>query len=63
MVLDNCLERISKDSGENTPVDQHQVISGFVLFVDCDDLILNVSGVSGKSQPGFMVEHLSRYGG
>ena len=59
-VLDDCLERISAVSGENTPILQHQEGDGFGFFVDFDDLISEVAGVSGKSKPGVTVEHLSK---
>ena len=60
LVLDDCLERISAVSGENTPVHQHQEEDGLGFFMDFDDLIPEVAGVSGKSKPGVTVEHLSK---
>ena len=59
-VLDDCLERISVVSGENTPILQHQEGGGFGFFVDIDALISEVAGVSGKSKPGVTVKHLSK---
>ena len=56
----HCLERISAVSGESTPTLQHQEGEGFRFFVDFDDLISEVAGVSGKSKPGVTVKHLSK---
>ena len=58
-VLDDAIEQIGLVSGEN-PAYEYQDAHGFGFFIDYDDLLPVVSGVTGKSKPGVTPQHLSK---
>lgn len=60
-VLDDAIERIGLVLGENSAY-EYQDARSFGFFIDFDNLLPVISGVTGKSKPRLTPQHLSKIG-